>query len=110
MRLTTKRKVIIWIVVLFIVIVMGLRTTTAYSTETLFGQKKTGTVGATALVLYGTVILTSEEADGFHFVLGFGDYKYYLIAAALLIGAAAFFTVKEKPNKKDKARPKGRVA
>jgi len=102
MRLTTKRKVIIWIVVLFIVIVMGLRTTTAYSTEALFGKEKTETVGVTALMLYGTVILMSDEMKGFYFVLELGNYKYHLMVAALLIGAAAFFTVKEKPRKKDK--------
>lgn len=90
-----KQLIILWIIVIFIGILIGLKTTTVYPTSEII--KPGGPeFGHTALMLYGSLILTSENAGGLHFLLNFGEYKYQLIIAVIIIGCTLIYSWKSK--------------
>ena len=97
-----KQLIVLWITVIMIIFFLGLRTTTIYRLSEV--TKPDGPeFGHTALKLYGSLLLSSNNAGKLHFLLDFGNYKYQLILACILVGGTLLYSLKSKENKKCKA-------
>ena len=88
------QKTILWAATLSIALMIGLKTSTTYR---LSEALKPGgpEVGDTSLFLYGSLVLSSSDAGNLHFLLQFGEHKYQLIAAILLVSVTAFVTARK---------------
>ncbi len=93
-----KQITVTWVAVLLLVILLGLKTGTSYrlsEIERIGGPR----YGNTVLDLYGTLILSSENAGRLHFLLWFGTYKYHLmLATALVSGALVYSLIIQQPK------------
>ena len=89
-----KQLIAVWIVAVLFFVVLGLKTTTVYKLSEI--SKPGGpSLGNTALMLYGSQLLTSENAGPFHFLLQFGDYKYHFIIFLLVLVLLLTYTFKQ---------------
>ncbi len=90
-----KTTIVLCVSVILIVILLGLKTTTVYSWSEI--NKPDGPEsGKTALMLYGTYLFDSSTVGDFHFLLHFGNYKYELIVAVVLVSALLLYLFKKK--------------
>jgi len=90
-----KQMIALWITVIIIAIFMGLKTSTVYRISE-FSKPGGPEFGHTALMLYGSLILTSENAGYFHFLLNFGECKYQLIIAVIIIGCTLIYSMRSQ--------------
>ncbi len=90
-----KQIISLWIMVAIVSILIGLKTTTVYRLEEMYKPNGPET-GHTALMLYGTMLMSSANAGVLHPLLNFGTYKYHLMLVVLLLGLTSIFTFKSK--------------
>ncbi len=90
-----KQIFVLWVLIITIAILIGLKTTTVYEITEIY--KPNGPEnGHTALMLYGMLVLMSENAGKLYPLLNLGDYKYNLIVVTVMIGLALLYTIKSK--------------
>ena len=90
-RMNKKQIVVLWTFVIIISLLLGLETTTVYrlSEFTKPGGPETG---STALMLYGSLLISSDTSGKLHFLLPLGNYKYHLMIVVALISGTLIYT------------------
>jgi len=90
-----KQLMVAWIMAVLLVIILGLETTTLYTTSEI--EKPGGPeFGESALTLYGSLVLSAGNAGAFYRLLSLGHYRYQLIIGVLIIGTLLIYTFKSK--------------